>query len=177
MTIRIFSNYVASIPHDQALTGSRFSIPWFFETGFILIFNPGIFRNFFRDFLGFLFLLCALVKSHNFHQSWSLSLSPPQPSSSSPLTVIIIFIIIIIGYPGCYLRCWLAELNWTTRKHFLFLPFWSRLSSRFHWQAVSASESFQMQAILSLQKELRLLQRELRDCKDKCFSFEMGFRK
>ena len=69
----------------------------------IKIFNPGISVTgrckilgsqdflgrdsplFLGNFPGFLFLLCVLVKSHNFHQSLSLSLSPPQPSSSSPL--------------------------------------------------------------------------------------------
>ena len=63
---------------NPGIFGTGFcQIPGFFGTGFTLIFNPGIVRNFLRDFSGFLFLLCVLVKSHHFHQSVSLSLSPP----------------------------------------------------------------------------------------------------
>ena len=61
-------------------------IPGFFGTGFTLIFNPGIVQKFLRDFSGFLFLLRVLVKSHNFHQSLSLSFSPPHPQEGSTMS-------------------------------------------------------------------------------------------
>ena len=76
-----------SISHEQALAGSRFSIPGFSGRDFAKSRDPGIFRDgiypYFQSrdcqeiFPGFLFLLRVLVKSHHFHQSLSLSLSPP----------------------------------------------------------------------------------------------------
>ena len=129
-------------------------IPGFFGTGFTLIFNPGIVQKFLRDFSGFLFLLRVLVKSHHFHQSLSLSPWPPHPQEGSRMS----------AQHMKRLSQMLPQTltNWiggrTTRKHFLFLLFWSGLSLQSQWQAVKVNESFQLQAMLSLQRELRLLQ-------------------
>ena len=124
---QLFTNHSQPGPSGIKIFNPRIfrdGIPGFFGTGFTLIFNPGIVQKFLRDFSGFLFLLRVLVKSHHFHQSLSLSFSPPHPQEVSTMS----------AQHMKRLSQMLPQIltNWiggrTTRKHFLFLLFWSGLS-------------------------------------------------